>query len=308
MNNDNFYEVLGVEETATQEDIKKKYRKLAKENHPDIGGNEDKFKTISTAYDILGDEQKRRQYDQQRRNPFAGGFGNTEDMFSQIFNRQRNEGARQVHTSNITVDIGTIASYRGGKHTLSYRRHTSCDPCNGTGGDKKVCGPCGGSGVVVKQFGQGGFFQLMQVACESCHGKGHVITNPCFLCNGSGTKVEMKTLDISLPHGIDNGQFLRLSGMGDFKNGIFGDLVVRVNLKIQDGFSKVDNHLVYDLFMTLDDLNSGNIGINHPDGLLNVKLPKNIDTSKPLRVKSKGFKLDTVGDLIVNQHVKYQRD
>jgi molecular chaperone DnaJ len=308
MNNENFYQTLGVEENATQEDIKKKYRQLAKENHPDVGGDEEKFKKISTAYDTLGDNQKRQQYDQQKKDPF-GSSGGFNDYFNNMFNRRPSGGgARHVHTSNITVNISTLNSYKGGKHTLSYRRQTACEPCNGTGGDKKVCNGCGGSGVMTKQFSNGTFFQVIQVACETCHGKGSSITNPCFLCTGSGTKVEMKTLDISLPHGIDNGQFLRLTGMGDFKNGIYGDLVVRIELITQDGFSKIGTHLVYDAFMTLEDLISGNFTIPHPDGELSIKLPKNMDTSIPLRVKSKGFRLESVGDLIVNQYVKYKRD
>lgn len=305
MNIDNFYEVLGVNETATQDEIKKKYRQLAKENHPDAGGDEELFKKISTAYDVLGDDQKRRQYDSQRRNPFGA---NMDDIFSQMFNQRSNGGQRPVHSSNITVTIGTLNSYKGGKHTLSYRRQASCDPCSGTGGDKKLCNTCGGTGVTIKQFGSGGFVQLMQVACDTCRGSGSIMINPCFLCNGSGTKVEMKTLDISLPHGVDNGQFLRLSGMGDFRHGVYGDLIVRIDLKPQDGFSKFNNDLIYDAFMSIDDLNNGNIDVPHPDGILNIKLPKNIDTSIPLRVKSKGFKLDSVGDLIINQYVKYKRD
>ena len=252
MNIDNFYEVLGVDETSTQDDIKKKYRKLAKENHPDAGGNEELFKKISTAYDVLGDENKRKQYDQQRKNPF-GAYGNMDDMFGQMFNRRNNTNQKPVHTSNITVNIGTLNSYKGGKHTLSYRRQIACDPCNGSGGDKQTCGTCGGSGVIVKQFGQGGFFQLMQVACETCHGRGQIIINPCFLCNGSGTKTEMKTLDVSLPHGVDNGQFLRLSGMGDFKNGTYGDLIIRIDLKPEENFDKIGNNLTYK--SVIDNLN-----------------------------------------------------
>jgi molecular chaperone DnaJ len=307
MNIDNYYKTLGVEETATQEDIKKKYRNLAKENHPDAGGNEETFKKISTAYDVLGDEQKRHQYDQQRKSPF-GSSHNFNDVFNNMFGGRKNTGSRHVHTSNITVNIGTIDSYKGGKHTLSYRRQAACDPCNGTGGDKKVCNFCGGTGSAVKQFGNGSFFQLIQVSCETCQGKGYFMVNPCFLCDGNGSKTEMKTLEISLPHGVDNGQFLRVNEMGDFKNGTYGDLVVRIELKPQDRFSKVGNHLVYDAFMNLEDLSSGNINVPHPDGDLTIKLPKNIDTSIPLRVKSKGFKLESVGDLIVNQHVRYQRD
>lgn len=307
MNIDNYYEILGVEENASQDDIKKKYRQLAKENHPDTGGNEELFKKISTAYDVLGDEQKRQTYDQQRKNPYGGSF-NFNDVFNSMFGNRQNSNQRPVHTSNITVNIGALNSYKGGKHTLSFRRQAACDPCKGTGGDKTICNFCSGTGNVVKQFGNGSFFQMMQVACETCQGRGFFMVNPCFLCNGSGAKTEMKTLDISLPHGVDNGQFLRMTGMGDFRNGIYGDLIVRVELKPQDGFDKVGNHLVYNAFMSLEDLNSGNINVPHPDGELNIKLPKNIDTSIPLRVKSKGFKLESVGDLIVNQYIKYQRD
>lgn len=308
MNNENFYTTLGVPETATQDDIKKAYRKLAKENHPDAGGNEDTFKKISVAYDTIGDEQKRRQYDMQRKNPF-GGFGDMNDMFSQMFGGRRpNNQQRPVHTSNITVSVGVLDSYKAKKHTLSYRRQAMCEPCNGTGGDKTTCNGCGGSGVIVRQVGSGAFVQLMQMVCDTCGGTGSKIINPCFLCGGVGSKPEMKSLDISLPHGIDNGQFLRLQGMGDFRNGTYGDLVVRIDLKPQDNFDKIGNHLVYNSFLTLDDLKSGNMTVPHPDGELSIKMPKKVDTSIPLRVKSKGFRTDTVGDLMINQYVKFERD
>lgn len=308
MNNVNFYEVLGVSETATQNDIKKAYRKLAKENHPDAGGDEEKFKSISGAYDVLGDEQKRQQYDTQRKNPF-GGTGDLNDMFASMFaNRRQGQNVRTAHTSNITVNIGVLDSYRGGKHSLSYRRQIMCDPCGGNGGDKKICQVCGGSGNVVRQVGSGMFVQLIQMACDGCNGSGHKLTNPCFLCGGIGSRPEMKSLDISLPHGVDNGQFLRLNGMGDFKSGVYGDLVVRIELKPQDNFDKVGNHLVYNAFLNLDDLTNGNLRVPHPDGELSVKMPKKVDTSIPLRVKSKGFRLDTIGDLMINQFVKFERD
>lgn len=307
MNIDNYYETLGVEETATQEEIKKKYRKLAKENHPDTGGNEELFKKISLAYETLSDSQKRQQYDVKRKNPFGGSF-NMNEMFNNVFNQRQAQQQRPTHTSNITVNIGTLNSFNGGKHTLSYKRQVICEPCGGSGGDKKTCQTCSGSGNVVKQVGSGMFVQLIQMACDSCRGTGSFLIDPCFMCSGVGSKPEMKILDISLPHGIDNGQFLRLQGMGDFRNGTYGDLIVRIDLKPQDGFNKVDNHLVYDAFLNIEDLKIGNITIPHPDGTLNIKLPKHIDTSKPLRVKSKGFKLDTVGDLIVNQFVKFDRD
>ena len=117
----------------------------------------------------------------------------------------------------------------------------------------------------------------------------------------------MKTIEINLPHGVDNGQFLRVNGMGDFRNGIYGDLIVRIDLKPEKNFDKVGNNLVFNAYMTLDELLHGSINVPHPEGGLNVKLPENIDTSLPLRVKLKGFRLETVGDLIINQYVKFSK-
>ena len=306
MNIENYYDILGVKENASQDDIKKSYRKLAKENHPDAGGNEDKFKKISEAYDTLSDDQKRRMYDQRRTNPF-GGNGGFEDMFGSMFNNRGNQ-PRPVHTTNITVQVGVLKSYQGGKQTLNYRRQMKCNTCDGGGGEKTTCKVCNGQGVTLKQFGSGMFVQVIQTACESCQGRGFNFVNKCFVCNGNGATTEVKTLDVSLPHGVDNGQFLRLNAMGDFKNGTYGDLIIRIDLTPENGFSKVGNNLVYDSFMTLDQIKSGNITVQHPDGNLNIHLPKNFDTSVPLRVKLKGFRLDTVGDLIVNQYVRFKRD
>jgi molecular chaperone DnaJ len=306
MNTENLYEILDVAENATQDDIKKKYRKLAKENHPDAGGNEEKFKKISLAYDVLGDEQKRRQYDQNKNNPYGQGF-NFNDLYNSMFG-QRAQQQKPVHTSNITVPVGVLASYRGGKQTLTYRRQTKCEPCNGTGGEKISCPTCNGSGVVIRQIGTGMFVQIVQTACESCSGKGFRFKEVCYVCAGNSANTEMKTLDISLPHGVDNGQFLKLTGMGDYRNGVYGDLIIRIDLKPENNFDKIGNNLIYNSYMTLDDLKEGTINVPHPDGSLSVKLPVNIDTSIPLRVKLKGFKLETVGDLIVNQYLKYKRD
>ena len=304
MNIDNFYDVLGVKENATQDEIKKQYRKLAKENHPDAGGKEETFKKISQAYDVLGDENKRRDYDQRKNNPFGGG-NDLNDMFNSMFNRSQQ---RPVHVSNITVNIGVLNSYKGGKQSLTYRRQNKCEPCNGTGGDRVSCRTCNGSGIVMKQFGNGMFVQVIQTACETCSGKGFNFTNKCYVCNGNTSVTEIKTLDISLPHGVDNGQFLRLSGMGDYKNNVFGDLIVRIDLKPENGFDKVNNNLVYNAFMTLEELQLGTITVPHPDGNLSLKLPKDFDSSVPLRVKLKGFKMETIGDLIVNQYIKFNRD
>ena len=310
MNVQDHYSVLGVEETATQEEIKKAYRKLAKENHPDKGGDEELFKQISGAYDIIGDENKRQQYDHQRKNPFAGMGGShadsMSDLFNQAFGHQRQQ--QRVHTTNLTINVGVLESYLSDKKEINYKRKTMCEPCSGNGGDKKVCVVCNGVGQVIRQMGSGMFIQVVAMTCEGCNGKGKTITNPCFVCNGTGDKDEIKNIEIKIPHGIDNGQFFRLQGMGDFRNEVFGDLIVRVNLEPQDNFDKYENHLVYNVYFDLDDINKNSFDIPHPDGKLNIKFPKTFDTSKPLRVKGKGFKTQVIGDLMVNQYVKFHRD
>jgi molecular chaperone DnaJ len=157
-------------------------------------------------------------------------------------------------------------------------------------------------------MGSGMFIQIVNVACPSCNGRGKFITNPCQSCNTSGSKDEIKNLEIKIPHGIDDGQFLRLQEMGDFSNGMYGDLILRIFLTKKDNFEKIDNHLIYHAYFTLDDLQKDSFIIPHPEGQLTVKFPNKFDTSKPLRVKSKGFKLNQTGDLMINQYVKYDRN
>ena len=301
MNNDNYYDVLGVDEKATQEDIKKAYRNLAKENHPDKGGDEEKFKKINEVYDTIGDENKRQRYDNQKNNPFGGNFADMFGMFNQQRQRQEN------HTSVITVNIGVLDSYLSRNKQITYKRKTNCNVCSGTGGEKKVCHVCNGVGSVMRQMGTGMFVQVVNMTCETCSGTGKITINACYGCNGSETKDEMKTLDVKIPHGIEDGQFIRMSNVGDFRNGRFGDLVVRINLMEENGFFKNGPHLMYNSYLKYEDLMKDEITIPHPDGELSIKLPKIMDTSKPLRVKGKGFKVDQIGDLLINQIVRFER-
>ncbi len=308
---EDYYSVLGVDEKATQDEIKKKYRKLVKENHPDKGGDEEKFKKISTAYDTIGDENKRKQYDQQKNNPFAnmGGFGggSMEDMLNNMFGGNRRQQNR-VHDTVIDVSVGVLESYRESKKTITYNRKDKCNPCNGTGGEKKVCHTCGGQGFTVKQMGSGMFVQIIQVACGTCNGVGKITTAACYACGGQGVKNEIKTIDIQLPHGIDDGQFLRLQGLGDYRNGGYGNLVIRIRTIGEGNFEKSGPNLIYNAFLNIEDFQKGNFEVPHPEGSMSVKFPKNIDTSTPLRVKGKGFKYQQQGDLLINQYLRYNRD
>jgi molecular chaperone DnaJ len=310
MNTENYYDILGVSEDATQEEIKKAYRKLAKENHPDKGGDEELFKNISAAYDIIGDENKRTQYDTQRKNPFAN-MGNGHDpSFSDLFNMAFGQRKQQRnHTTNINLELNPVESYLGETKELTFQRKGKCEPCDGTGGDKVQCKTCNGSGTVLRTMGNGMFVQMVNMTCNACNGTGNIIKNACHVCHGSGDKNEIKTVEIKIPHGIDDGQFFRLQGLGDFRNGVYGDLIVRVFMKNEDNYEKFINNLVYNKYFTLEDMNNDSFDVPHPDGTIKITFPKNVDTSKPLRVKGKGYTIDGVrGDLLINQYLKYTKN
>lgn len=308
--NTDYYSILGVEETSTQDEIKKAYRKLAKENHPDKGGNEELFKQISVAYDTIGDEEKRKQYDTQRKNPFAGmgdGFGTSmSDLFNSVFGQRQQE--QRVHTTNINVDINVLESYKSVEKQIVYNRKVKCNPCDGQGGNRQTCTTCQGSGQVFRKIGNGMFIQMVNINCNICEGKGFNFTKLCDTCLGNGTQNETKKVEIKIPHGIDNGQFLRMKGIGDFRNGVIGDLIIRINLSNKDDFEKVGNNLIFNKYFSIDEFKNESFEIPHPDGTMKINFPKNIDTSKPLRVKGKGFKYEGIGDLFINQYLKYKRD
>ena len=290
----NFYETLGVNETATQEEIKKSYRKLAVEHHPDKGGDENKFKEISEAFDTIGDNDKRQQYDNQRSNPFGGGFnpfGGGGNPFEDMFNNMHSHRQPSVPDKVIEVMVGVLESYNGSDKTITYSRKHKCGGCNGSGGDRVNCGTCRGEGFTIQRIGTGMFIQMVRQVCYSC--------------NGETTKSSIENLSIKLPHAVDDGQFLRLQGKGDFHNGIYGNLVLRIKVSPENNFEKLGNDLVYNAFFDLESLKKGTLDVNHPKGNISVKLPIDFDTTKPLRVKSKGF--NNVGDLFIKLNVKFSR-
>jgi molecular chaperone DnaJ len=303
MNQENFYNVLGVSETATQDEIKKVYRKLAVEHHPDKGGSEDKFKTIAEAYDTLGDEDKRKQYDNRRQNPFNGGFNPFEDLFGNSFYTSRK---RAVPDKIIEMTIGSVDSYLGGDRVITYNREIQCVDCKGNGGDKVTCHVCNGQGFHIHKLGGSMFNQIVKQPCNNCKGSGQVYTKVCDTCNGKTTKTATESVKIKLPHGIDDGQFLKLQGKGDYIDGMYGNLVIRVKSVPQNNFEKMGNDLVFNSFLNREDMDKDSIEIPHPLGTISVKLPEIFDTSKPLRVKGKGF-YDN-GDMFVKLFVKFKRN
>jgi molecular chaperone DnaJ len=269
----NYYQTLGVPENAAADEIKKAYRRLAKQNHPDANRNDpqaaERFKEIGEAYGILSDADKRKQYDQMRKNPFAGyGFGgqggrpaagqqqggsevrfNFEDLsevgglgdiFSSLFDRtarrrsprtpEREQRARDVE---YVVEISFSLAARGGKITIEVPMTDDCPVCAGTGnapGSKpRTCPECNGKGTI--SFGQGGF--AVSRPCPNCMGRGQVPTDPCGNCKGTGHVREQRQIVLTVPSGVDTGSKLRLTGQGEkgTPGSPPGDLIVtfRVN-------------------------------------------------------------------------------
>lgn len=307
MSSQNYYEILGVDEKATQQDIKKAYKKLAMEHHPDKGGSEEKFKSISQAYEILGDESKRAQYDNQRNNPFStfgGGFNPFEDLFQRndFFNQRR----KVVPDRVIEVEIGVVESYLGVEKFVEYNKLTTCESCNGEGGEKTICNSCHGTGRIIRTMGTGMFIQRIQTTCDRCSGNGFVYSKTCQTCSGRTNTPKKETLKIKFPHGVDDGQMLKIPNKGDFVRGQNGDLILKVKIVSEKNFEKSGMDLIYNAFFDLNDLNKENYTIPHPSGELSIKIPELFDTSKPLRVKNKGF--HNTGDLFIKMFVKFQRN
>lgn len=303
----NYYEILGVSKDATMDEIKKQYRKLAVQYHPDKnpeGG--DKFKQISEAYNVLSDETKRRDYDNRLNNNFQD-----EDLHS-VFERMRrnfrNFGQQHnIHHKVVEIDITPIEAYSGVEKIINYNRLENCGDCSGNGGERITCSVCMGSGVTRKQFGTNMWTQIIEGNCDTCGGMGFQFKNLCNTCHGSGTKAVTDSIKVFIPRNVEGGSGLVIQGKGDFVDGRFGNLVLRVNIKSTDNFEKSGKDLYYTAFLSLEDLNKENLEIPHPDGTLTVKMPNEFNTKIPLRVKDKGYKTSPNGDLYIKLEVKFTK-
>lgn len=301
-----YYKILEVNENSSEEEIKKSYRNLSKKYHPDVNPNgSDKFKEIAEAYETLGDNQKKEQYDRIRNNP--NGFHNMQDIFSNMFGDNhifRNQRKKTTPDKIVKVQVTPVESYKGVEKTIQYMKDNQCEVCTGTGGDKQVCNSCSGRGFQVKTFGNGFMIQQMRTPCQTCGGRGYTLVHKCYSCDGRAVKSSIHTINVRLPHGIDDGQFMRLQNLGDFSDGQYGDLIIQIQMVSKDGFEKINNDLVYNLFLDLNQIQSDRYTVPHPDGEVVVNAPKTFDSSKPLRLRNRGY---NGGDMYVKLNVKFDR-
>src|SRR5690348_3116651 len=269
-----YYKVLGVDKKASQEDIKKAYRKLARKYHPDTNkdaGAEERFKQISEAYDVLGDEDKRKKYDRggvfAGGNPFGGSgggatatdFGSFSDILSGIFNTGAGRGTRTKPATErgrdleTTVTLSFAQAIEGAQVPVSVATHVACTTCRGTGArpgtSPKVCPVCNGRGVEAQ--GQGVF--SITRPCSRCGGTGTVIEDPCPTCAGQGRLREMKRYRVNIPAGVREGSRIKLAGKGEagLRGGPAGDLYVVTHVTESPVFKPKGDHYEVEVPITV---------------------------------------------------------
>lgn len=312
-----YYEVLGVQKDATQDQIKKAYRKIAMANHPDTHPNdkaaEERFKEASEAYEILSDDNKRRNYDQfgfagvdgqagaggfsnvyrDFSDIFGGGAGGFSDIFESIFgggsSRQRSN-VRQGASLRYELTIDFSEAVNGCKKEISFSHKVKCESCGGTGGTgRRTCPTCGGSGQVARG---NGFFQVAQT-CPTCGGKGSVIDNPCAACHGTGTTRKSEKISVTIPAGVQSGSRLTVRGKGDAgeNGGPDGDLYIFITVKDDKYFVRNEQDVYLQIPISITQAVLGcDILVPTIDGTdIKVSIPAGTSSGKILRLKGKGF-------------------
>ena len=339
-----YYSILGVSRDASDDDIKRAYRKLAQQHHPDrAGGNEQKFKEINEAYQILSDKTKRQQYDQygttfeQAGQGGAGGFqgfggfeeafrnggaefnfGNFgfEDIFSDIFGGARGArgGARKGEDINIDIEITLEDVLRGVEKEINLYKRVICSNCKGTGAEPgskiKDCPTCKGTGQVKKtqRTFLGTFSQV--TVCLDCKGEGKKAEKSCRVCGGDGRVRDNRSVKIHIPAGIQDGQVIEIQGEGEAapKGGAAGDLYIAIHIKPHPKFERRNSNIIYQAEIPVSvAVLGGEIEVPTLDGKVRMKIPAGTKHGKVLSLKNKGlpnFRRSGRGDELVEIVIK----
>ena len=323
-----YYDVLGVNKSATPDQIKSAYRKLAVKHHPDKNKGdkaaEEKFKEASEAYHVLSSAERKQSYDNFGHAAFEnggggrGGFGNFDfsssfsDIFEDFFGEGFGGGRRSRRSNNRGSDLRYDLSitleeaYTGKKQDIKFSTSEKCDTCKGSGSkpghDAGSCSMCGGNGQVRSNQG---FFTVQQT-CPQCSGSGEEITNPCTTCNGQGKQQTSKRLSVSIPKGVDDGTRIRLAGKGEAGSRAAGsgDLYLFINVYSHDLFKRSDENLFFECPISIADAALGtSIEIPTIDGgKAKIKIPSGTQSGKQFRLKGKGMPYmrgSGIGDLYV---------
>ncbi|HEY0948037.1 MAG TPA: DnaJ C-terminal domain-containing protein [Candidatus Paceibacterota bacterium] len=328
----NYYDILGVDKKATKDDVKKAFRKLAQKHHPDKGGDEAKFKEITEAYSVLGDDKKRREYDSYGQTfagggPGAGGFGGFDpsqfsgfgqggvefdlndlfEGFGDIFGGTHRTRAKRGRDISIDIEVPFKESILGGTRSVLITKVSSCETCEGSGAkpgtEMETCKQCNGQGH-LREARNTPFGQIASTrACSACDATGKVPKERCAACAGHGVLRREEELSIVIPPGMDDGEMIRMPGKGEaVKNGSAGDLYVKVHVKPHPVFRKEGMNLSMQMPVKLTDALLGTTAsVTLVDGTkLEVKIPAMQEVQQTLRLKGKGVTVDNQsGDLLI---------
>lgn len=316
MNNTEYYDRLGVSKDASQDEIKRAYRKMSKKYHPDINkepGAEEKYKEVQEAYETLSDDQKRAAYDQYGpdganagfggQGGFGGfdggaGFGGFEDIFSSFFGggAARNPNApHQGDDLQYRVNLSFEEAVFGAEKEVHYNREATCKTCSGSGakpGTSPVtCGRCHGQGVINVDTQTPLGVMRRQVTCDVCHGTGQEIKDPCQTCHGTGHEKQSHKVSVKIPAGVETGQQIRLAGQGEagFNGGSYGDLFVIINVNPSDKFTRDGSTIYYTLNISFVQAALGDtVEVPTVHGNVEMTIPAGTQTGKTFRLKGKG--------------------
>jgi molecular chaperone DnaJ len=325
----NYYEVLGVEKGATQDEIKKAYRKKAIEHHPDKGGSEEKFREATEAYDILSDEQKRGEYDAYGSvgggNRYQGHGFNMDDIFSQfgdIFGgnpfRQQQQRVRRGSDLRVQLNVTLEDVIGGSTKKVKYKRKIHCKPCFGKGGtDVKNCIACNGSGQrIMSQQTPFGNIQTA-VPCNNCQATGKIISNKCKSCHGEGVVDNEDIVEVNLPRGVAGGMQFEMSGLGNFaRDGVAGNLQVFINEIRHNKFSREGADLHCEEWITIPEAVLGRkMSIPTLQGDVNITIDAGCESGRVFTITGKGVprlsnngQVGPSGNLHIKVNVRIPKD
>ena len=313
-----YYELLGIDKSASEEDIKKAFRKQAIKYHPDKNPGdkaaEDKFKEMNEAYQVLSDQEKKSQYDQFGTSDFnsqggsggfdASNFSGFSDIFGDIFGdifsggngRRQKNGPQRGSDLEYNLELGFDEAAFGIKRDLDIFRNEQCDTCSGTGAkpgtSQKTCDRCHGNGQIKIQKNTP-FGSFVNVAtCDKCHGEGRVIETPCQTCSGKGKIRKKKIISINIPAGVDNGNTIPLRGEGEsgVKGGPSGDLYVNIRMKPHKIFKRQGFDIICELPLTVTRASlGGEIVVPTLEGDIKEKITEGTQTGTVIKIKGKGI-------------------
>ncbi|MBN6049717.1 molecular chaperone DnaJ [Lactobacillus helveticus] len=322
MAQEDYYKVLGVDRNASDQEISKVYRKLAKKYHPDLNhepGAEEKYKQVNEAYEVLHDKQKRAQYDQfgsagvNGQGGFGGagqdfggagfdtsGFGDFSDIFGDIFGQGRQQrvdptAPQRGQDLDYTLTIDFMDAIKGKKTQVNYTRSKTCGTCGGNGCEKGThpitCDKCHGTGyMTVTQQSMLGMIRR-QTICDKCHGRGVIIEHPCKTCGGKGTVEGKNTIEVDIPAGIDNGQQLRYQGQGEagVNGGPYGDLYINYRIKPSKVFQRRGQNIYTDVPISFAQATLGDeITVKTVHGDQKLTIPAGTQPNKKFTLRGQG--------------------